>query len=234
MEQELAHTIVEDVVTTEQENGQEVTVDQFTTNVEVEVEERVEVFQEQFGDAVNGLAGQVMTDTKSYAESKKAILDGSAFVGDAAAIGAAAYTNMGDRSVTYDVNAMDYALQDEGYWKRVHEHERIHQEDQAGAYNLQSITYVDTSGNVVTTKVGALVEWQPSSQANIPSDLTTEYQQHVKDGGELAAVVGESRIEQALKDGDMQGMQREIVEEQLPEFMEVAGITNESGVGEKQ
>src|SRR3989338_5136343 len=108
MEKELAHTIVEDVVTTEQENGQEVTVDQFTANVEAEARERTEMLQEQFGNAVTGLAGQVMTETKSYTESKKAILDGSAFVGDAAAVGAAAYTNMGDRSVTYDVNAMDY------------------------------------------------------------------------------------------------------------------------------
>lgn len=230
----IANTVVSDIVITEQENGQKVTVDQFTANVEAEAEERVEVLQEQFGDAVNGLAGRVMTETKSYTESKKAILDGSAFVGDAAAIGAAAYTNMGDRSVTYDVNAMDYALQDEGYWKRVHEHERIHQEDQAGAYNLQSITYVDESGNVVTTDTGALVEWQPSSKANITSDLTPEYQQHVKDGEELAKIVGKDRIEQALGDGDMQGMRREIVEEQLPALMEAVGITDESKAENQQ
>ena len=220
----ISDTIVEGIVAEEQQNGQEVTVDQFTNNVEAKAEEHVEQMQEIFGSQINVVAGQVIDNAKSYGESRREVLDGSAFVGDAHAIDAAAYTNMADRSVTYDTSSMDYELQDEGYWERVNEHERIHQEEQAGAYNATTVVYVDASGTFVETKVGALVEWQPSSQANIPSDLTPEYKQHVKDGERLAAVVGSSRIEQALKDGDIVSLERDAVRKQLPEILKAAGV----------
>jgi len=223
METELSHTIVQDIVSAEQKKGQEVTVDQFTENVEAAAEERVEVLQEVFGTQIDVIAGQVIDNAQSYGEGRREVLDGSAFVGDAHAIDAAAYTNMGDRSVTYDTSSMDYELQDEGYWERVKKHEEIHQTKQAGEYNAQTVVYVDQSGVLQETEVGALVEWQPSSQANIDSDLTPEYKQHVDDGEELAEVVGESNIEKALASGDMQNLQQEVVKEQLPQILEALG-----------
>ena len=116
MQNELADTIVQDIVAEEQQNSQEVTVDQFTGNVEAKAEERVEELREVFGSQIDVVAGQVIDNAKSYGESRREVLDGSAYVGDASAIGAAAYTNMVDRSVTYDTSALDYNLQDEGYW----------------------------------------------------------------------------------------------------------------------
>ncbi|MBI3332111.1 hypothetical protein HYZ99_04095 [Candidatus Peregrinibacteria bacterium] len=214
---EVADTVVEDIVN-DQKEGQ--TVDQFTHNVEEQARERTEALREQFGDAVDGVAGDIMDSATSYSDSKREILDINATVGDAHAIGAAAYTNMSDRTVTYDTSAMAYDLKDPGYWERVKEHERIHQEEQAGSYNTQTVTYIDQGGEIVTTDVGAFIEWQPSSRANKTSDLTAEYQQHMADGERLAAVIGSDRIEQALADGDMQGMQREIIEKQLPEMLE--------------
>ena len=224
METELADSIAQDIVTAEQQNGQEVTVDQFTANVEARAEAQIAELQELFGSQIDVVAGQVLDNVKSYGASRTEVLDGSAYVGDAHAIGAAAYTNMADRSVTYDTSALDYQLKDEGYWKRVNEHERIHQEEQAGEYNLQSVIYVDQSGVLQETEAGELVEWQPSSQANIPSDLTAEYKGHVEAGEELADVVGDDQIKKALKSGDMEGLQEEILDDQKVEIAKAIGV----------
>ena|SRR3989344_5457038 len=223
MQNELADTIVQDIVAEEQQNSQEVTVDQFTGNVEAKAEERVEELREVFGSQIDVVAGQVIDNAKSYGESRREVLDGSAYVGDASAIGAAAYTNMADRSVTYDTSALDYELKDKGYWERVNKHEEIHQTKQAGAYNAESVVYVDQAGVFQETEVGELVEWQPSSQANIPSDLTDEYKSHVEAGERLAGVVDKARIEQALADGDMVSLQQEIIRKQLPQILEATG-----------
>ena len=102
METELADSIAQDIVTAEQQNGQEVTVDQFTANVEARAEAQIAELQELFGSQIDVVAGQVLDNVKSYGASRTEVLDGSAYVGDAHAIGAAAYTNMADRSVTYD------------------------------------------------------------------------------------------------------------------------------------
>jgi len=220
----ISDTIVQDIVAEEQQNGQEVTVDQFTNNVEAKAEERVEEMKELFGSQIDVVAGQVIDNAKSYGESRREVLDGSAFVGDAHAIGAAAYTNMADRTVTYDTSAMDYGSQHDAYWGRVEKHEAIHQKDQAGVYNATTVAYVDQSGVFVETKVDALVEWQPSSKANIPSDLTPEYNQHVEDGDAVAEVAGKDAVEEALKTGDMVGLQQEIIRKQLPAILKAAGV----------
>lgn len=217
---EAADSIVQDIVKKKQNETGGQSVDQFTKDVQEEAAAVADELQVTYGDAVKNIAGAVMDSARSYAESRRDVLDPHANVGDAHAIGAAAYTNMSNGSVTYDTSAMDFTLEDPGYWERVKEHEKIHQKEQAGVYNEESITYIDATGTVVRTEVQALIEWQPSSRANITSDLTPEYQQHVKDGDQLAQVTGEDRIEQALKDGDMQAMQKEILEEQLPKIME--------------
>lgn len=216
--EQLADTIVQDIVTAEQKEGEQ-TVDQFTQHVEDKASAVADELQVTYGDAVKNIAGQVMDSAKSYATSRQEILDPNAAVGDAHAIGAAAYTDMSNRLVTYDTSAMDFTLPDPEYWQRVKEHEKIHQTKQAGAYNAQEITFMTETGETETVKTEAIVEWQ-ASQANETSDLTSDYRQHLKDGESLVAIIGKDRVEQALVDGNMQKMQHDIFEEQLPEIID--------------
>ena len=66
MQNELADTIVQDIVAEEQQNSQEVTVDQFTGNVEAKAEERVEELREVFGSQIDVVAGQGIENAQWY------------------------------------------------------------------------------------------------------------------------------------------------------------------------
>lgn len=220
----LADTIVTEAVVQEQEEGQGQTVAEFGESVQWRVTTYTEGLREEFGDAVEDVAGEAMKKSVSYAEARQELLDPQAKVGDTEKIGAAAYNDKMDNSVTYSVTTMDYNLQDPDYWKRVAKHEQIHQEDQAANFNRDHITYVDGTDDVQTVEVrSTIVEWQPSSQANKPEDLTTEYQEHVDKGEQLAKSIGpdgKELMEDALKTGDMQGLQVKIIERQREQILE--------------
>lgn len=209
----LSTTVVREAVTKElQQEGQ--TVDQIGTNVEKAAQEFLEEISQKFGINVKELAGPVMAEARGYHEERNRMYDPNAKISDLRSKGAAGVTEMRSKTVTMDAQAMEFEVKDQGYWERVGDHERIHQEDQAASYNAAEVAFIGDDGNMQTTEVEALIEWHPSSEANNPEDLTPEYQGFVQEGEKLGRVVGANRIKEALKSGDMQALQKDILEKQ--------------------
>ena len=209
-----ADTIVQESIDVVQERSDGKAVSVFTTEVQEEVRERTEVLQEQVGSAAKDIAGEVMEKAKSYKQSRDVLFEPDftvkSAVGDA---GAAGWNDKGNgNEIALAEDAMAYEI-DTSYWQRVGEHERVHRDDQSGTYNRTDVTYVDETGSVETVDVvGTMTEWQ-ATQKNIASDLTPEYTTFKEEGQEFADAVGEGRVVAALKTGDIQGLQDEIIEE---------------------
>ena len=221
----MAKDIVGKAVEETQKNERGKTVDQFGKSVEEGVKEKTEELQFEFGDGIKQVAAEAMAVARGYHEERNTLLDPNATVENIAEEeGAAGMNKKGaGNTVAMDKAAMDFDLgAKKEYWERVGEHERIHQEDQAGQYNADKVAYVDASGEIEEVEVGTLVEWHPSSEANKPEDLVPEYVQHVEDGEALAGSIngGENLIKEALKTGDMQALQETIIEEQREKMVE--------------
>lgn len=197
------------------------TVADFTEDVQKQAKAHVEKWRKVAGeDVVRVIEPQVMQASEGFKEAKEGILDPHAKVSKKAdQLGAAGFSDKSDNSVTYAPKAMDKNLKDPGYWSRVRRHEQIHQQEQAAHMNREKVAYVDDAGDIAIADVDALVEWHPSSEANISSDLPPSYHGHVKEGDALAAKIGADRIKEALGSGDMAALQQDIVKRQREEML---------------
>lgn len=210
----LEETLVTDIADEARERGG--TVSDVTSRVQEEAKKTADDLRRKFGEGMDEIAGKIIAESKSYADSKKALLDPKGKVDDAASDGAAAYVTLADKSVTYDDAALAHDLSDqqEAYWEGVVAHEKVHQTEQAPSFNASSIEY--QGGSVPVHP--ALVEWQAIAQAGQKmNDLTPDYVRHYQAGQKLAAYIGKSALTEALKSGDMQALQRKVLEKELAE-----------------
>ncbi len=98
---------------------------------------------------------------------------------------------------------------DRGYWTRVKAHEEEGHGTHAASFNAPGIRFGETFATITN-----LVEWYAITTARQPDgDLTAAYVRHREIGDALAGHVGEARLRQALRTGDLQALQK-ILDEQ--------------------
>ena len=219
----IAENIVERSVEEEQEElSGELSVHAFAEHVREHAREHVEAQCEQCGDDIHTLIGETMAQAQGYQRRLTSLIGSENFVGHTEEQDAAGLTHMESRRVVLSTQAADFAPENRGYWQRVREHEHIHKWKQAGHYNLDRIRYANRN-RLETVTVHALAEWQPSTQANQSGDLTAEYKWFVDQGNALADAIGgdgDALIEDALRTGDMQSLQAEIIRRHRENFAE--------------
>lgn len=188
-------------------------VGSFVNGVEKHVEAKVEALREVYGDQVEGLAGEAMSEVDGYRETQLKLFDPNFNVKHTEEKGAAAWNEKGgDNSIAMGHAAMERE-KDESYWARVALHELVHQKEQVVEYNRGSIGYPGDENLEVNP---TLVEWHAITKANQPdSDLTPDYQSHKRRGDALVSFLGGSqRLIAALESGDMQALQ-DYIDEKL-------------------
>jgi len=216
-----ASDIVDDVIEEQISAAETQRLGTFVESVEEGVEQRVTQLRAVYGDAIEDVAGEAMSEAQSYREAQLQIFDPNFHVKDTQAEGAAAWNDKSDNSIAVGHSAMERE-KDAGYWRRVAKHEVVHQKEQVAVYNRGSISYPEDPNLEVNP---TLVEWHAITKANQPdSDLTPDYIAHKRRGDELVSFLGGSqRLIAALESGDMQALQDHInellmkQEEEIPE-----------------
>lgn len=205
--EELSGAIVDRGIEEELKESPESTVGEFTEGVEERVEETVEGLREEFGGAVDVIAGEVLAEAKGYAETQREIFDPAFKVKDTEKEGAAAWNEKGgDNSIAVGHEGMK-RTKNEAYWVRVVDHEEVHQQEQVAEFNLGSISYPDDPEPLQVNPT--LVEWHAITEADQPmSDLSPDYQEHKRRGDALVKYLGSPEpLLKALKTGDMRALQ---------------------------
>ncbi|TSC79245.1 MAG: hypothetical protein G01um101425_745 [Candidatus Peregrinibacteria bacterium Gr01-1014_25] len=213
----MTNAIVESAVRDEQEkvkNSPE-SVGEFTKNVEDNVRERIDAMREIVGDSLPPELDEAMEEARSYSETKANILDPDMHVADTAKDGNAGVYDVASGDIAIDDEAMDAEPDDAGYWERVGKHEKIHAE-QADEHNADALAYTDASGAMQGVEVEELIEGE-ATQENEDGDLTPEYLEHKRTWKRVAAIVGETRLKQALHSGDIVALQKAVLEEEAPD-----------------
>lgn len=190
--------------------GQRLT--KFLRGVEGRAERQVAELQAVYGEALGGIAGEVMQGVQGYRETQLRLYDPDFKVKDTGRKGAAAWNEKGgDNSIAIGYEGIAL-VKDERYWGLVSRHELVHQQEQAAVFNLSGVTY---SGETVEVNP-VLVEWHAITVSNQPdTDLTPDYISHRQRGDALVAFLGSREpLLRALKTGDMQTLQH-LIDEKL-------------------
>jgi hypothetical protein len=200
--------ILEEEIEREKKEGGKETVDTFADNVVHRVQERVQKdthsMQRDFGERMKGVGGDPLTEARTWAQSKKALLDPNHKIDDTASDGAAATFHRGTRETTYDDSAMDEKV-DKGYWSRVKEHEGKHADEvqlNSGSLEFKGQTHKTNP----RLSEGRATQHQPDS------DLTGDYVSHKRFYHELGAYIEDNgELEKVMtRTGDVKGLQKKI------------------------
>jgi len=187
--------VLNESIEAEQDSSSRETVRAFVNNVQNRVQERV-----------GNIAGKEMQVVRGWLEEKLRLLDPTYEIYDTASKGAAAWFEPGTGRMVFDDRTMDRRA-DTGYWSRVRRHEEVHKNDQAHTFNRGAITF---DGKVVPVHP-VLIEWHAIRQSGQPDgDLTAGYRAHVRLGDELVAIAGRGAVTDALRTGDIAGLQETI------------------------
>ncbi|MBT4119772.1 MAG: hypothetical protein HOG89_02430 [Candidatus Peribacter sp.] len=230
---ETEEIIVEGAIEETQEATGTVTATEFQNQVEQRVEATTSTLQNEFGDAADDLIGDVTITMSTWKQSMNDLV-GPDSVGDTEEEGAAAYVERASKKKVTSKQATDLHVEDRPYWERVKEHEEVHQFDQATDYSAQTVTYMDDSNQMQeVTVVGDLTEWQAITVPDQPdSDLTTGYIEHKANGNAVAEIAGEGAVTSTLASGDVESLQRTIIEKQHDQMVELVlageSLTDES------
>ena len=208
--------IVDESIEAEQAEGKQ-SVQEFVNGVEERAQENIDELREKFGEAASGIVDEVTKEVDGYRDTQLKIFDPNFKVDDTASEGAAAWNDKGNgNEIVVDNGALERE-KDEGYWDRVGDHEQVHQQEQAIEYNADSVTFQEKTLSVHPT----LVEWHAIRSSGQPdSDLTADYRRHAQEGDELAAYIGREAVEDALKSGDIQGLQEKIMIKEIKEKLQ--------------
>lgn len=218
---EVAKRIVEEAITQTQESTGTISGKEFGTRVEDQVEQTTTALREQFGEAADAIVGDTTATVTGYKQQLDELV-GENNVGDTEKVGAAGYVERASKTMVLSKRHTDLEVDNRGYRERVLQHETVHQQDQAAQYNSQTITALDdNTGELVEfSVVGDLTEGQAIRKSGQPDgDLVPEYVEHRQQEGRLASIVGESRIDEALKSGDTESLQQEIIERQREQIL---------------
>lgn len=200
----LAESILENAIVAEVEDGRQ-TVATFTQGVEQNVQEQLGVLQEEYGDGVREVGGEAMVKARSYAATKRSLLDPSYEVEHTEQVGAAAWYEPGTGRTAFSFTAMDPDA-NEGYWERTRRHEEVHQ-GQASAYNSGTLVVEGEEFDVFPV----LIEGQ-ATQGQPASDLTPDYRQYQQVYRRIVSRLGSrDSLDAALKSGDILGVQEKII-----------------------
>jgi len=225
---ETQEIIVDQAIQETQETTGTVTSTEFQGQVEQRVEATTSTLQNEFGSAADDLIGDITITMTTWKGSMDELV-GSNSVGDTEEEGAAAYVERSSKKMVTSKENTELDVDDREYRKRVLAHEEVHQHDQATDYSAQTVTYLDKSNEAQTvTVVGDLTEWQPITVTGQPdSDLTPDYIEHKANGEAVAGIVGEGAVTSTLASGDVESLQRAIIEKQHDQMVEL--VQNNAG-----
>lgn len=180
------------------------TVMAFTRGVERRVQECVAALQEEGGNDARAVGGAAMAMARSYAATKRSLLDPSYEVGATEAEGAAAWYEPGSGRTVFSFAAMD-PDGDGGYWRRVRRHEEVHQ-GQAHAFNSGRLVI----GDDVIDVLPVLIEGQ-ATQEQPAADLTPDYLVYQQTYRRITSLLGSrATLDAAVEGGDICALQKAI------------------------
>lgn len=216
----LAEQILDGAISQQQKLSGEKKEREFILEVRETVESRIGHLRNAKQLHVREVLSDVDAERKAWEERLHSFVGGEN-VGDTERIGAAGVNvKGGDNRIVMSKKTTDLHVQNDGYWKRVFAHERVHQRDQATQFDRKELFFLNRSGAVEkATVIGDLTEHHAIRGAKQPDgDLVPSYVEHTKKGDRIEELVGKAAYERAMASGEMQELQDTIMNKQRALF----------------
>lgn len=208
--EKFTHSVIGNAVNIQQEKGEQ-NADQFVKGVQAEVKEKTDELTAEYGDAAKDVVGPILQESESYADARKGLRD--FVVKDLSSEGAAGLCDkstdevfLGEKQFEVGADPLEQKKNAE-YLQKVAVHERTHRDEQAATFDQNSITI---KGGETIEAIDLYEGHAITVAGQTPSELTAEYNEHLRKYALVSSMAGQETVNAALKSGNLSEIENAI------------------------